>query len=602
MTSVQRSQGYNYEDYVPVQNIVCPICDMPCTSLQALNVHLDTKHTEEDTTGALLSWFRTAHKKVQTTLNASSSSSLSVSPRSPPSGSSNGNAVERSLKQLIDPAIMNSFSNLSLGNGSPTYFASDQDRQNEVYVTREHWQREGSHDSCALPGCGKRAGKQHCRQCGKLFCDPHMQYEMKLDAHARHDPENGVWCRVCRGCYIGRPDYVEHRGVTRSLTAQFLKKRSKTIDRVHLESNRLEKRLEKLARIHHHADTGGSPHRNSSPNPSLASLSLERTESTSSKESSLGSVMSPRSGFVSNGNSILSMKLKYRDGEQSVTKWEDDKSVVQCPLCASTFTITNRKHHCRLCGRIVCGNIRCSKMIPLFINMSSDFFDEEPVGDTRACRDCQRAVFRRKLRHEEAMHPMPIIQLYHQLTLTRQNIEKLLPRFHDIILIIDKEKITHQSKETYQTAAKIRKSLLDSFALYDTLAKSIKTLPARSPSFRRLQANVCTAASMYLQQNMLPLQMLPRILKPEKHATNGHHQHHKANGKSSSSSSSPPSPPMKRQDLLLQLQAFQEQEKLVEGFIRDAQHARKFDDVKTLKISMAELHDEIARIRSELGE
>ena len=25
---------------------------------------------------------------------------------------------------------------------------------------------------------------------------------------------------------------------------------------------------------------------------------------------------------------------------------------------------------------------------------SIDYFDEEPVGDTRACRDCQRSVFR----------------------------------------------------------------------------------------------------------------------------------------------------------------------------------------------------------------
>ena len=58
---------------------------------------------------------------------------------------------------------MNSFSNLNLGNGNPIFFASDQDRQNE-FVTRDHWQREGNHDACGLPGCGKRAGKQHCRQ------------------------------------------------------------------------------------------------------------------------------------------------------------------------------------------------------------------------------------------------------------------------------------------------------------------------------------------------------------------------------------------------------------------------------------------------------
>ncbi|KAJ8661316.1 hypothetical protein O0I10_003066 [Lichtheimia ornata] len=583
--AIARSPTYNYQDYVPVDDIACPICDFPCPSLQTLNTHLDTAHTEEDSKGALLSWFRTAQQKVQTTLT----------PRSPPSSSSSspgggGSSVERSLKQLFDPSLMNSFSNLNLGNGNPVYFASDAERQQtDLYVTRDHWQREGPNDICSLSGCGRSLGrlsKQHCRQCGKLFCDPHTQYEMKLDRMARHDPVNGVWCRVCAACFASRTGYIDHHGATRNLTATFIKRREKAIDRVHLESNRLEKRLEKLARIHHAADTGAKIER-ASPSPSLASLSLDRSDSTS--DSSLGSsVMSPRAGFVSSGNSILSMKLKYRDGEQTVTKWEDDKSVIQCPLCSCAFTITNRKHHCRLCGRIVCGNARCSKMIPLFLNMSSEGFDQEPVGDTRACRECQRLVFRRKLRYEEAMNPAPIVQLYNQLVITRQNIEKQLPLFHDIIVLLDKEKISKQSKETFQRAGKIRKSLLDNFALFDALAKRIKTLPASSSAFRRLQSNVCTAANMYLQQNMLPLQMLPRILKPAE-KRNGSKR---INGSASSS---------RVQELQLQLQAFQEQQMLVEGYIKEAQQARKFDDVKLLKQSLDELAVETTRLQADLA-
>lgn len=96
-------------------------------------------------------------------------------------------------------------------------------------------------------------------------------------------------------------------------------------------------------------------------------------------------------------------------------------------------------------------------MVPLFIDMSSgqyifalsieysrvaytisiDNFDDEPVGDTRACRDCQRSVFRRKLRNEEASKPLPIIQLYNQLSITRKNIERQLPKFHETILMLE---------------------------------------------------------------------------------------------------------------------------------------------------------------------
>lgn len=115
---------------------------------------------------------------------------------------------------------------------------------------------------------------------------------------------------------------MDHDGATRSKTAFFLKQREKTIDRVYLESNRLEKRLEKLARIHQSTDSkksngnGGDLQRLNSGllSPSSASLNsftLDRSDSTSSRDS-LGSMLSPKSSFVSNSNSILSMKLKYR--------------------------------------------------------------------------------------------------------------------------------------------------------------------------------------------------------------------------------------------------------------------------------------------------
>eukprot|EP01105_Mastigella_eilhardi_P024321 TRINITY_DN6327_c0_g1_i1.p1 TRINITY_DN6327_c0_g1~~TRINITY_DN6327_c0_g1_i1.p1 ORF type:complete len:669 (+),score=217.00 TRINITY_DN6327_c0_g1_i1:41-2008(+) len=35
--------------------------------------------------------------------------------------------------------------------------------------------------------------------------------------------------------------------------------------------------------------------------------------------------------------------------------WENDRAVTKCPLCSSEFTLLVRKHHCRVCGKIVCG-------------------------------------------------------------------------------------------------------------------------------------------------------------------------------------------------------------------------------------------------------
>jgi hypothetical protein len=151
-----------------------------------------------------------------------------------------------------------------------------------------------------------------------------------------------------------------------------------------------------------------------------------------------------------------------------------------------------------------------------------------------------------------------------------------------------KENAKTQSHDSFIKAAKIRKSLLDNFTLYDTLAKSIKSLPVRSACMKRLQTNICNAANIYLQQNMLPLQMLPRILKSENSS--------KKNGKDTKKSSTP-----ERLEIESQLQAYLEQYNLVEGFIRDANADRKYDDVKTLKVSLDELHAEIKRLRALLG-
>lgn len=161
-------------------------------------------------------------------------------------------------------------------------------------------------------------------------------------------------------------------------------------------------------------------------------------------------------------------------------------------------------------------------------------------------------------------------------------------RLIHVLLFFRKENVKVHTHESFIKAAKIRKSLLDNFTLYDTLAKSIKTLPVRSACMKRLQANICNAANIYLQQNMLPLQMLPRILKSE------------STKKKSTRANTQNAP--ERIELQAQLSTYLEQYSLVEGFIKEANADRKYDDVKTLKYSLDELHSEILRLRKLLGE
>lgn len=87
--------------------------------------------------------------------------------------------------------------------------------QDEV-ITREHWQRRGPNDTCSEPACGKRLtsanGAINCRKCGRLFCDEHTMYQMKLSRSAQHEPVRGIWCRVCETCYKSREGYNDRHG------------------------------------------------------------------------------------------------------------------------------------------------------------------------------------------------------------------------------------------------------------------------------------------------------------------------------------------------------------------------------------------------------
>eukprot|EP00929_Paragymnodinium_shiwhaense_P098020 TRINITY_DN59582_c0_g1_i1.p2 TRINITY_DN59582_c0_g1~~TRINITY_DN59582_c0_g1_i1.p2 ORF type:complete len:374 (-),score=100.26 TRINITY_DN59582_c0_g1_i1:106-1176(-) len=55
----------------------------------------------------------------------------------------------------------------------------------------------------------------------------------------------------------------------------------------------------------------------------------------------------------------------------SQDNWVPDDEVKECPFCSKTFSLVARKHHCRVCGRVVCGG--CSS---------------KQVNGERACDTC----------------------------------------------------------------------------------------------------------------------------------------------------------------------------------------------------------------------
>jgi len=209
---------------------------------------------------------------------------------------------------------------------------------------RTHWQKPGYSDLCTEPSCGKRLGPVNgninCRHCGRLFCEDHTMYQMKLSRSAQHEPVRGLWCRVCETCYKSREGYNDHNGLVFDHTSSFTAIRRKKVDKQYLEVSRLEKRLTKLTQL----------------------LANPPDDISASND-----------GLFAPVASLAGQKSQRKNIEQSLVTWEDDASVAKCPFCQQEFgNWTFRRHHCRLCGRVVCSDLRtgCSVEIGLHVESS----------------------------------------------------------------------------------------------------------------------------------------------------------------------------------------------------------------------------------------
>ena len=61
----------------------------------------------------------------------------------------------------------------------------------------------------------------------------------------------------------------------------------------------------------------------------------------------------------------LPLKSSINVDERRIYQWVKDENVTGCYSCNALFTLLNRKHHCRNCGKIYC-------------NLCSNYFIEIP--------------------------------------------------------------------------------------------------------------------------------------------------------------------------------------------------------------------------------
>ncbi|KAJ5293655.1 hypothetical protein N7508_008476 [Penicillium antarcticum] len=578
----------------PGAQLSCPICSEEMMTLLQLNRHLDDLHQnlEDDRQDEVKDWFKVQMEKAR------KFQPLAV--------------LNQKLKGL-DVFESNENQNAPLvSRPLPTHAGPSESLRPldpEDLITKNHWQQSCIYDECLEPSCGQRLnatnGCVNCRSCGKLFCEEHTMYQMKLSRAAHHEPVRGIWARVCETCYKSREGYNDHNGAARNLTDAFKSIRKQTVDKDFLEISRLEKRLTRLTQL-------------------LASLPPDQIHPSATKLWSLAWQSDQR-----------------KELEQTIVSWQDDASVSRCPFCQQDFSgYTFRRHHCRTCGRVVCGdqNTECSSEVGLSIAQPTASSEKGNTDnliniDVRLCKDCKATLFDRRDFKADITRKPSEIRAYENLTQFERGIRLHLPRFQKLLASLQDPRRPPSSAQIAD-ASKVRKRLIDSFAQYDVAARRIRDMPTNSPTQQRLQKAIYQQASNFLHLHMLPLKTLPKILKhatpasdripsrtsspstpvngstsnirpPESALASIKYNSVAASGSNSSlaseTSSAVSALEAEEKSLRDRLIVLEEQKFFVSEMIADANRRRKFDEVSSLAVNVEDLSREIDRVNGMLA-
>ncbi|KAK3664935.1 carboxypeptidase Y-deficient [Elasticomyces elasticus] len=594
--------------------MVCPICNEEMVTLLQLNRHIDDLHgnLEEVEQDEAKTWFKqqmVKTKKFQPLqmLNQKlrgldifeSNNEIPPPPTATPPQGSRG----------ASPAPL-----------PPPPRVAETPLEPDDVVVKSHWQQASGHDGCADPMCGKRLGANNgqvnCRHCGKLFCDEHTMYQMKLSRSAQHEPVRGLWYRVCETCYKTRDGYNHHNGAERNHFDFFQAKRRKTVDKQYLETSRLETRLTRLTQL-------------------------------------LADPPPPESGQGSLWSSLVGdNKSRLRALEQTVVPWQEDVEVNECPFCRQPFSqYSFRRHHCRTCGRVVCGDpaTACSTELGLDVDTSrsttqpfsssssqptdvdvmaaTNLVSEKSPGkvvsvNVRLCKDCHRTIFSKPDFARELTAQTPDQRAYQTLRQFEHGIRVLLPRFQRLLVTLQDPDNPPPSAKLAE-ASKVRKRLTDSFTQYDFAARRMRDLPTESQTQQKLQMAVYQQSMGFLHIHMLPLKSLPKIMrhaapraidtvKATKPPTalaaikyneiaNGSERPGSSRASSASSTAQITALEAEEKELRERLMVLEEQKFFVKEMIGDANRRRKFDEVAALAQNVEDLTREVDQIQGQLA-
>lgn len=448
-------------------------------------------------------------------------------------------------------------------------------------IKTSHWKKYTSDSKCH--DCNRilknQSNIRNCRKCGYLFAKDHCQNVIKLNLKAEYDPENGKWYNCCHNCFTMRPGYNDY-GTRIDLSETFSRIRDSRSDDKELRKLQLETRLVSLV-------------------DGITALYLKY------RDSILGPV-----------------KLDYNISllEKSTVPWKDDSAISNCNICQSKFTMLLRKHHCRLCGSIVCDKVEtaCSNelLIRFLQNVTRDLhYKREVPSDPefdkaiRLCSRCLEMIYVPRIYKQDIQAvPSLMINKYHSLQNLTTVINQVLPKFEDLLskIEIDKEMNNVPSMTDVRELGKQREKLIRSFKTYNILTKQLLAITPVNSSEKRIQKSIRIITYGFINEKILPMKNVPSILGNVSSS---------AETSSNNSLMEEGTPEVKKLSELMsnltikeikqyreELMVFKEQRFMLQSMIDNSKKQRHFDEVQVLNSNMKDITDRIKDIQGKLGD
>ncbi|KAK6465909.1 FYVE zinc finger-domain-containing protein [Scheffersomyces coipomensis] len=604
----------------PKHSIACPICNEEMVNLHQLNQHIDDMHSNDSNTSI-------ESPPKRNTIISPKKKKINLDLLDNNIGFSLSDVSERSV---TPPA--------SSSSHRPTSPHPNQSHHpHKPRISRSHWQHQSQSSTiCSLTGCNKtlniKNGLTNCRKCGLLYCNEHTEYKIKLKMGSEKLPvydstSEGVWCKCCQRCYNDKPDLKEGTMAwSKDLTAEFNRKRQTRTDENQLNRNKIQKRFIKLTNY------------------------LTEVESQEKKHKKKNQVSGGGAAI-----SILSDWWAIDEAEKEIPgldNWQDDQGISNCSICYIKFSLLLRKHHCRLCGKIVCDDPygyrkSCSIVVPIskllerltnlnysqYVKLNWDEVVKDDSIKFRCCVDCKNALlYDWKLSHhhhkgeaeevedgdEKKQHK--IFKAYESKLIQKHQIEVLLNKYEQFQkvepqTITDEEeemkignKLINQLKEFENSTAQFRN-------MFFMPQQEIYVVSSEYQAYKRLINNIYQMLIIFLQDSLLKYKLLNESFKERQESKLRSIQLQKRQQQQSNNSStnsttdvelddSPQVKLTKKQirELREQLMVMNEQKFLIESMIKEYTKSRRFDELQALIDNKKDLENVINDLEIKLGE